>query len=72
MAMRITGMLTGSKRREHVEFPAAGVLGLDAGESEIREPIRRHGAIFVTPSFTGGVGGKGREGSGPKPGWRAS
>ena len=60
--MQITGMLYGSRLLEHVDFPAAEVLGPDASEDDIQSLIDRHKLIFIKPLFRGGVGKKGKAG----------
>ncbi|HKO08225.1 MAG TPA: carboxylate--amine ligase, partial [Alphaproteobacteria bacterium] len=60
--MEITGMLYGARLLEHVEFPAAEVLGPGASEDEIQGLIDRHKLIFIKPLFRGGVGKKGKAG----------
>ena len=60
--MQITGMLYGARLLEHVEFPAAEILGPGASEDEIQGLIDRHKLIFIKPLFRGGVGKKGKAG----------
>src|SRR5499425_2818000 len=60
--MQVTGMLYGSRLLEHVEFPAAEILGPDASEDDIQSLIDRHKLIFIKPLFRGGVGKKGKAG----------
>jgi len=60
--MQVTGMLYGGRMLEFVGFPAAEVLGPDAGEDEIKALIQRHGSVFIKPVFKGGVGKKGKAG----------
>ena len=60
--MQITGMLYGARLLEHVEFPAAEILGPGATEDEIQGLIDRHKLIFIKPLFRGGVGKKGKAG----------
>ena len=60
--MQVTGMLYGSKLLRFAGFPAAEVLGPDAGEDEIKGLIEREGSVFVKPVFKGGVGKKGKAG----------
>jgi succinyl-CoA synthetase beta subunit len=60
--MQITGMLYGAQLLEHVEFPAAEILGPGATEDEIQGLIDRHKLIFIKPLFRGGVGKKGKAG----------
>jgi succinyl-CoA synthetase beta subunit len=60
--MQVTGMLYGARMLQFVGFPAAEVLGPDAGEEEIKALIERHGSVFIKPVFKGGVGKKGKAG----------
>lgn len=60
--MNLTGMLYGSKLLTYVDFPAAEVLGPEAGEDEIQNLIERHGSVFIKPLFKGGIGKKGKSG----------
>jgi succinyl-CoA synthetase beta subunit len=60
--MHITGLLHGARLLRFVGFPAAELLGPDAGDDQIRALIARHGAVFVKPVFQGGVGKKGKAG----------
>ncbi|HEX2332375.1 MAG TPA: carboxylate--amine ligase, partial [Burkholderiales bacterium] len=60
--MQLTGMLHGAKLLQHVDFPAAEVLGPEASEDEIGALIEKRGAVFVKPIFKGGVGKKGKSG----------
>jgi hypothetical protein len=60
--MQITGMLYGSKLLQHVDFPAADVLGPGATENEIQALIGRHKLIFIKPLFKGCGGKKGKSG----------
>ena len=60
--MQLTGMLHGAKLLQHVDFPAAEVLGPEASEDEIGALIEKRGSVFVKPIFKGGVGKKGKSG----------
>lgn len=60
--MQVTGLLYGSRLLRFAGFPAAEVLGPDAGEEQIRALIERCGSVFVKPVFKGGVGKKGKAG----------
>jgi succinyl-CoA synthetase beta subunit len=60
--MEITGMLHGARLLQFVGFPTPEVLGPGASESEIRALLARHGQVFITPVFKGGVGKKGKAG----------
>ncbi len=60
--MQISGMLHGTRLLRHVAFPAAEILGPEAGEDDIQGLIDRHGSIFIKPIFKGGIGKKGKSG----------
>lgn len=60
--MQITGMYWGSKLLQHVDFPAAEVLGPESTKIEISDMISRWGSVFIKPMFKGGVGKKGKAG----------
>ncbi|NCS65628.1 MAG: carboxylate--amine ligase [Hydrogenophilales bacterium CG03_land_8_20_14_0_80_62_28] len=60
--MNISGMLYGARMLKIVDFPAAEVLGPEAGEHEIYNLIERCGSVFIKPIFKGGVGKKGKSG----------
>jgi len=51
--MQITGMLYGARLLEHVEFPAAEILGPGATEDEIQGLIDRHKLIFINLRCSG-------------------
>ena len=60
--MNITGMLHGARLLKSAGFPTPEILGPDAGESQIKALIAKHGQVFVKPVFKGGVGKKGKAG----------
>src|SRR5512144_3395032 len=60
--MNITGMLHGARLLELAGFPTPDILGPDAGESQIKALIAKHGQVFIKPVFKGGVGKKGKAG----------
>jgi len=54
--MQITGMLWGRKLLDLVEYPHSEVRGPELSVDDINDMIKKHGEIFITPVFTGGVG----------------
>jgi hypothetical protein len=62
--MQITGMLHGAKLLQLAGFPTSEVLGPDASEEQIKAMLDAHGEVFIKPVFKGGVGKKGKAGSG--------
>jgi hypothetical protein len=60
--MNITGMLHGARLLQLAGFPTPEILGPDAGESQIKALIAKHGQVFIKPVFKGGVGKKGKAG----------
>ena len=60
--MNLTGMYHGARLLGIVDFPAAEVLGPEAGDHELKDLIARAGEVFVKPIFRGGVGKKGKAG----------
>ena len=49
--MNITGMLHGARLLKSAGFPTPEILGPDAGESQIKALIAKHGQVFVKPVF---------------------
>lgn len=60
--MQLSGLRYGSKLLELVEFPVAEFLTGAATHDEIQNLIDKYGKIVVKPSFSGGVGKKGKAG----------
>ncbi len=60
--MQLSGLKYGSKLLELVEFPVAEFLTGDATHDEIQNLIEKYGKVVVKPSFSGGVGKKGKAG----------
>ncbi|MBI5726232.1 MAG: carboxylate--amine ligase [Ignavibacteriales bacterium] len=60
--MQLSGLKYGSKLLELVEFPVAEFLTGAATHDEIQNLITKYGKIVVKPSFSGGVGKKGKAG----------
>ena len=60
--MQLSGLRYGSKLLELVEFPVAEFLTGGATHDEIQSLIDKYGKIVVKPSFSGGVGKKGKAG----------
>lgn len=60
--MQLSGLKYGAKLLELVEFPVAEFLTDGATHDEIQNLIDKYGKIVVKPSFSGGVGKKGKAG----------
>jgi succinyl-CoA synthetase beta subunit len=60
--MQLSGLKYGAKLLQLVEFPVAEFLTDGATHDEIQNLIDKYGKIVVKPSFSGGVGKKGKAG----------
>ncbi|MCE1188604.1 MAG: carboxylate--amine ligase [Ignavibacteria bacterium] len=60
--MQISGLRYGSKLLELVEFPVAEFITGGATNDEIQNMLTKYGKLVVKPSFSGGVGKKGKAG----------